>query len=150
MVEIGEAVAVTNSATIAEALEQAARSGLERKWVYDGFETVGSEGVANVVCEAVSRSGTSWIWNEGLIVDIIDIVDDVDIVDIDVPVRRQTWQTQNSDKLVSPVGSIDNCGEFWDEYTGERLPSEEVARARSDEIDGLKQYGVFEKVSVEE
>jgi len=30
------------------------------------------------------------------------------------------------------------------------LPSEEVARARSDEIDGLKQYGVFEKVSVEE
>ena len=33
--------------------------------------------------------------------------------------------------------------------TGERLPSEEVARARSDEIEGLKQYGVFEKVSVE-
>ena len=29
-------------------------------------------------------------------------------------------------------------------YIGERLPSEEVARARSDEIDGLKQYGVFE------
>ena len=43
LVEIGEVVAVTNSAAIAEALEQAARSGLERTWVYDGFETVGSE-----------------------------------------------------------------------------------------------------------
>jgi len=127
LIGIGEVVAVTNSVVIAEALERAARSGLERKWVCDGFETVGSEGVANGVFEAVSRSGTSWIWKEDPIVDIIDIVDDVDIVDIDVP-----------------VGSIDNCGEFWDEYTGERLPSEEVARARSDEIDGLKQYGVFE------
>ena len=39
---------------------------------------------------------------------------------------------------------------FLDEYAGERLPSEEVARARSDEIDGLKAYTVFERVSVEE
>ena len=83
--------------------------------------------------EAVSRSGTNWIWNEGPIADIVDIVDDVDIVDIEVS-----------------VGSIDNCGEFWDEYTGERLPSEEVARARSDEIDGPKQYTISERVSVEE
>ena len=30
------------------------------------------------------------------------------------------------------------------------MPSEEVARARSDETDGLKQYGVFEKASVGE
>ena len=120
-------MAVTISVVIAEALERSARSGLERKWVRDGFETDGSEGVANVVFEAVSRSGTNWLWKEGPIVDIVDIVDDVDIVDIEVS-----------------VGSIDNCGEFWDEYTGERLPSEEVARARSDEIDGLKQYKVFE------
>ena len=41
-------------------------------------------------------------------------------------------------------------GSFRDEYTGERLPSEEVARARSDEIDGLKQYNVIEQASIEE
>ena len=39
---------VTNSATIAEALEQTARSGLERRWVYDGFETVGNEELATI------------------------------------------------------------------------------------------------------
>ena len=43
LIAIGEVVAVTNSTAIAEAFEQAARSGLERKWVYDGFETVGNE-----------------------------------------------------------------------------------------------------------
>jgi len=125
--------AVTNSATIAEALERAARSGFERRWVEDGFETMGHEELADIVFEVVSRNGMNWIWKEDPVVDIVDIVDPVDIIDVDVT-----------------LGSIDNCGEFWDEYTGERLPSEEVARARSDEIDGLKQYGVFEKVSVEE
>ena len=83
--------------------------------------------------EAVSRSGTDWIWNEDPSIDIADLVDDIDIVDIGVS-----------------VGSIDNCGEFWHEYTGERLPSEEVARARSDEIDGLKHYKVIEKAPIEE
>ena len=43
------------------------------------------------------------------------------------------------------LDSTDTCGEFWDEYTGERLPSEEVARARADEIDGLRQYGAYER-----
>ena len=95
LIGIGEVVAITNSPIIAEALEQAARSGLERIWVRKGFETVGSEGVANIVFEAVSRSGTNWIWNDGPIVDVVDIVDDVDIVDIEVS-----------------VGSVDNCGEF--------------------------------------
>ena len=46
----------------------------------EGFETVGSEGVANIVFEAVSRSGTNWIWKEDPIVDIVDNVDNVDIV----------------------------------------------------------------------
>ena len=39
---------------------------------------------------------------------------------------------------------------FWDEYTGERLPLGEAARARSHEIDGLKQYKVIEKATIEE
>ena len=86
LIGIGEVVAATNPAAIAEALEQVARSGLERKWVCDGFETVGSEGLANIVFEAVPRSGTNWIWKEDPVVDIIGIVDDVDITDIDVPV----------------------------------------------------------------
>ena len=47
-------MAITNSPSIADALEQAARSGLEREWVLEGFETVGSEGVANLVFETVS------------------------------------------------------------------------------------------------
>ena len=59
VIGIGEVVAITNPVVIAEALTQAARSGLERKWVCDGFETVGSEGVANIVFEAVSRSETN-------------------------------------------------------------------------------------------
>ena len=88
LTEIGEVVAVTNSVTIAEALEQAARSGLGRRWVYDGFETVGSEEVANIVFEVVSRSGTTWIWKEGPIIDIIDVVDAVGIIDVDVPSGR--------------------------------------------------------------
>ena len=48
-IDIGEVVAVSNSATIAEALERAARSGLERRLVDDGFETVGNEELANNV-----------------------------------------------------------------------------------------------------
>ena len=99
--------------------------------VQEGFETVGKEEVAPITFEAVSRSGTDWIWNEDPRRNIADIIDDIDIVDIGVS-----------------VGSMDNCGEFWDEYTGERLPSEEVAKARSDEIDGLKQYKVIEKASI--
>ena len=70
--------------------------------------------------EAAPRSGTDWIWKEDPIVDSVDIVDDVDHVGME-----------------ASVGPIDNRGEFGDEYTGERLPSEEVSRARSDEIEGL-------------
>ena len=130
---MGEVPAGTNSPIIADALEEAARSDLSRILVQEGFETIGRKAVVPIIFEAVSRSGTDWIWNEDPSIDIADMVDDIDIVDIGVS-----------------VGSIDNCGEFWDEYTGERLPSEEVARARSDEIDGLRQYKVIEKASIEE
>ena len=133
LVLLGEVVAITNSPVIAEALEEAARSGLRRVLVRGQFETGGGKEVVPIILEAVSRSGTEWIWDEDPNIRIADIVDDIDIVDIGVS-----------------VGSIDNCGEFWDEYTGERLPSEEVAKARSDEIDGLKQYKVIEKATIEE
>ena len=128
LVLLGEVVAITNSPVIAEALEEAARSGLGRVLVRGQFETGGGKEVVPIILEAVSRSGTEWIWDEDPNIRIADIVDDIDIVDIGVS-----------------VGSIDNCGEFWDEYTGERLPSEEVAKARSDEIDGLKQCKVIER-----
>ena len=97
-IDIGEVAAVTNSATIAEAFERAARSGLERTWVNYGFETIGNEELANIVFEVVSHNGVDWIWKEDPVVDIVDIVDPVDIIDVDVT-----------------LGSIDNCGEFWDE-----------------------------------
>ena len=50
--------------------------------VQGGFETVGNKEVAHMVVEAVSRSGTDWIWNEDPSTHIADIVDDIDIVDI--------------------------------------------------------------------
>ena len=83
-IDIGEAVAVTNSVTIAEALERAARSGLERTWVNDQFETIGNEELANIVLEVVSQNGMDWIWKEYPVVDIVDIVDPIDIADVDV------------------------------------------------------------------
>ena len=95
MIVIGEVLAVTNSPIIADALGEAARSGLSRVLVQGGFETVGNKEVAPIVFEAVSRSGTDWIWNEDPSISIADIVDDVEIVNIGVP-----------------VGSIDNCGDF--------------------------------------
>ena len=46
---IGEVVAVTNSVAIAESLEQAARCGLDRRWINSQFETVGNDELTNVV-----------------------------------------------------------------------------------------------------
>ena len=57
LIDIGEVAAVTNSATIAEALERAARSGLERRWAGDGFETIGNEELSIIVFEVASRNG---------------------------------------------------------------------------------------------
>ena len=48
-IDIGEVVTVENSVAIAEALEQAARSGLERTWKNDQFETVGYDELTNIV-----------------------------------------------------------------------------------------------------
>ena len=113
---------MTHSVAIAESLEQAARCGLERRWINNQFETVGSDDLTNIVFEVVSQDGADWIWKEDPVVGIADVTFD----------------------------SIDKCEEFWGECTGERLPSEEVARARANEIDVLRQYGVYEKVSAEE
>ena len=58
LIVIGEALVVTNSPIIADALEEAARIGLSRILVQERFGNVGKEEVAPIIFEAVSRSGT--------------------------------------------------------------------------------------------
>ena len=53
---------MTNSVTIAEALEQAARCGLERKWMNDQFETIGNEELTNIVFGVASQNVVNWNW----------------------------------------------------------------------------------------
>ena len=44
----------------------------------------------------------------------------------------------------------DSWGEYWDQVSNKRLDKEEVEKARLDEIKGLYQYGVYDKVREEE